>query len=132
MAFIHSKASTDIDFNLYGDAKSTIAHVRDKVTVKGGANVMDHERLYVPEGAVTEVNDKELELLKQNPAFMRMIDRKVYKITNDHKLDTKGLIDKDGCAQMDDADHASKSRTTAFTELRNTQGERGKFAENPN
>lgn len=84
--------------------------MRDKVTIKGGANIpsikngfgdmsQDEEGIpiWTPQGVVTSLKDERYALVKDHPLFKKHIEKGVLKIINhdisgDHKAVKKHLI----------------------------------------
>ena len=97
-----------------GSRGQLTSNYRKAVVIKGGANVKDKYTLHTPLGAVTEVTDEEFEFLQKNDAFQRHVANGFMKIMdNTPNLNTSDMEKKDGCAQLNDADHALYSETTA-------------------
>lgn len=100
-----------------GGPRSMTATSKKGVTIKGGANVKDRFSLATPTGMVTEVTDEELAFLQANPHFQRHVKAGFMKVMKQEKLSTKDMAEKDASAQITDAEHASRSETTASAGL---------------
>ena len=123
MAFIHSKLAQNVDFDLFANVKSSISHVTKRVTVFGGAGVVDKYTLRTPDGVVTEVSDEDLAILRQMDAFTRLEKAGKLKVTNEQKFNPSGMAEgPDKSAQISDATHAAQSTTTAHAALFDQHG----------
>lgn len=82
------------------------------ILIKGGANVIDRKTLATPLGVVTELNDKDYELVinsdwykRQNKAgFVRPVEKK----DDADEPTKKGMNSKDNSAQKTEADYKDK------------------------
>jgi hypothetical protein len=70
---IYSTLTAPQEYALWKSNKDITTKVRS-VIINGGANVAD-KFLVTPKGAVTIVNDEQLEVLQSNPSFKRHKDR---------------------------------------------------------
>lgn len=69
MPYIYSTASTGFIFYLGAQ----------KIDIKGGANV-SNKHLWTPKGVVTKVTDAELEGLKKNKVFNKLVNTGYFKL----------------------------------------------------
>ena len=90
--YIHSTASADMTYPVYAGGTDRPTKIKE-IVIKGRANVIDPRTLFTPTGAVTEVSDADLELLKKNAAFQRHVARGFMRVMQDSELNTnvKGL-----------------------------------------
>lgn len=73
--YIYSTMSADNDVVLYkknGDGKQVPA---GKITIAGKANVANNKTLITPRGALTTLEDKEFDLIKDNNHFKKWIEK---------------------------------------------------------
>lgn len=103
--YIHSTASQPMVYPVYAGGTDKPIKVKE-ILINGAANVVDHFTLRTPTGAVTEVSDEDLELLKKNPAFQRHVARGFMKVVGESELNTEDMQAKDNSAQLLDADYA--------------------------
>lgn len=82
MTKIYSMCSNDFVVPSYQEKKDKNSDapnvIKKAIIIKGGANVAfsaSNKHIRNPKFAITEVNDAELKLLKDNPVFMRKVDR---------------------------------------------------------
>lgn len=80
------------------------------ITINGGANVADKKTLVTPSGVVTELSDKDFDMLKETDFYKRM-EKRGHIRPIEHKSeaeDTKknGMKQKDNSAQKTDEDYA--------------------------
>lgn len=104
--FVHSTASQNMVYPIYSEGQQNQAQVLKKITIRGKANVADSATLITPTGAVTEVSDEDLALLKKSPAFQRHVQKGFMKVISSSELDTKDMAKRDGSAQLQDEEYA--------------------------
>ena len=107
--YIHSTASQDMTYRIYAEGRSQnqATPIKD-IVIKGRANVVDPKTLVTPNGAVTEISDADLELLKKNKHFQRHVTHGFMKvITNQSEFNKEGLNPRDGSAQLQDDEYAT-------------------------
>lgn len=103
--YIHSTASQPMTYPIYAGGTDKPVKVKD-ILINGRANVRDPHAIMTPTGAVTEVSDADLELLKKNPAFQRHVARGFMRVMNESELNTKDMQKRDNCAQINDEEYA--------------------------
>jgi hypothetical protein len=82
--FVYSTLANDQSYTNYTDAKdrrSDLPSVIGSVYIKGGFGVADKQFL-TPQGAVTEVDDDELEMLNANYDFQQHVKRGHIKVSD--------------------------------------------------
>lgn len=104
--YVHSTASQNMVYPIYSEGQQNQAQVLKKITIRGKANVADSATLMTPTGAVTEVSDEDLALLKKSPAFQRHVQKGFMKVISTSELDTRDMEKRDGSAQLQDAEYA--------------------------
>lgn len=107
MAYIHSTASQPMVYPIYAEGRQNQARVIKTIRIEGYANVANPVTLVTPNGAVTEVSDEDLALLKRDPAFQRHVKAGFMKVYDSPALNTEGMEKADGCAQLQDAAYAA-------------------------
>lgn len=107
--FVHSTASQNMVYPIYADGRQNQAQILKKITIRGKANVADVATLQTPTGAVTEVSDEDLALLKKSAAFQRHVMKGFMKVINASELDTSDMAKRDGSAQLQDIEYADGS-----------------------
>lgn len=103
--YIHSTASQDMNYPIYAGGTDRPQKVKE-IIIKGRANVVDPRTLITPTGAVTEISDADLELLKKSSAFQRHVARGFMRVMNESELNTKDMQKRDNSAQLQDAEYA--------------------------
>lgn len=99
MPYITTTKAEDTNFPVWEKGVGGVMKIKKSIIVKGGANVIDHKRLYTPKGIITKVSEEDVELLLKNPSFKRQMERGFYAIHKDNALHIDGLEKKDGSAQ---------------------------------
>lgn len=103
--YIHSTASQDMNYPIYAGGTDRPQKVKE-IIIKGRANVVDPRTLVTPTGAVTEISDADLELLKKSSAFQRHVARGFMRVMNESELNTKDMQKRDNSAQLQDPEYA--------------------------
>ena len=103
--YIHSTASQDMNYPIYAGGTDRPQKVKE-IIIKGRANVVDPRTLITPTGAVTEVSDADLELLKKSSAFQRHVARGFMRVMTESELNTKDMQKRDNSAQLQDSEYA--------------------------
>lgn len=106
--YIHSTASADMVYPIYAGGSGTPRKIKE-ITIKGRANVVNPATLITPTGAVTEVSDADIELLKKSAAFQRHVARGFMRVMNDSELNTSDMAKRDNSAQLNDFDYSQGS-----------------------
>ena len=104
--YIHSTASADMTYPIYAGGTDR-PHKLKEIVIKGRANVVNPATLITPTGAVTEVSDADLEMLKKSSAFQRHVARGFMRVMTESELNTKDMQKRDGCAQLLDSEYAA-------------------------
>lgn len=104
--YVHSTASQNMVYPIYAEGKQNQAQVLKKITIRGRANVADSATLITPRGAVTEVSDEDLALLKRSAAFQRHVAHGFMKVLGESELNTTDMKKRDGSAQIQDEEYA--------------------------
>lgn len=104
MPYILSKLSNSQIYTKWAQGQNGINHIAAKVEIKGGADVINKKTLETPNGVVTEVTDNDLDILKQNPDFIRHVEGGYIsiidnKITEDKAAEKAKDMPKDNSAQ---------------------------------
>lgn len=120
MAYILSSLSSDTKYCFWEKQGENIVAVQKEILIKGGANVADKKTLITPNGASTEVSDKDLELLKTNPSFKRHLEKgfiKIVETDNKYKAqeEAEKLDQKDASAQKTPEDYQKKGKKAPAT-----------------
>lgn len=106
--YVHSTASQNMVYPIYAEGKQNQAQVLKKITIRGRANVADSATLITPRGAVTEVSDEDLALLKRSAAFQRHVAHGFMKVlVGESELNTTDMKKRDGSAQIQDEEYAA-------------------------
>ena len=103
--YIHSTASQDMTYPVYAGGTDRPHKIKD-IVISGKANVVDPRTLATLPGAVTEVSDADLELLKKSSAFQRHVRRGFMRVMNESELNTHDMQKTDNSAQLNDYDYA--------------------------
>ena len=103
--YVHSTASADMTYPIYAGGTGTPRKIKE-IVIKGRANVVNPATLITPLGAVTEVSDADLELLKKSTAFQRHVQRGFMRVMTDSELNTKDMAKRDNSAQLNDYEYS--------------------------
>lgn len=111
MPYIVSSLSADNRYAFYEKTSGNVLRVKKEILIKGGANVTDKKTLLTPHGAVTEVSEQDLELLKTNIGFKNHLEKgflKIVETDNKYKAEetAEKMGTKDKSAQRTPADYA--------------------------
>jgi len=100
--YIYSTMSSDNDIILYEKDENGKQIAKGKITIAGKANVANNKTLITPLGAVTSLEDKEYDLIKDNNHFKKWIANG-FIVVQDKKSDVevvvKNMTAKDKSAQ---------------------------------
>lgn len=72
--YIYSTLTNSIKINEYAAVEGGTPRSVRSILIVGGSNVAD-KHFITPQGVVTEVSDEELEFLKRDKMFNRMVER---------------------------------------------------------
>ena len=114
MAYIVSKNVRTHSYRIQDGGKTLTL-----ITILGGAGVADKKTLVAPEGVITNVGDKDLELLKNCPEFKRHLDDGLVKIitnANDKDKVAKDLKANDKSAPLKESDLSKISTSKEIKE----------------
>lgn len=106
--YIHSTASQPMIYPIYagtGSGQNQAQKIKE-IFINGTANVVDPRTLMTPTGAVTEVSDADLELLKKSAAFQRHCARGFMRVMGERELNTKDMQPRDNSSQILDDEFA--------------------------
>ena len=103
--YIHSTASQDMNYPIFAGGTDRPQKIKD-IIIKGRANVVDPRTLVTPTGAVTEISDADLELLKKSAAFQRHVARGFMRVMQESELNTADMQKKDNSAQLQDSEYS--------------------------
>ena len=103
--YIHSTASADMVYPIYAGGNVTPRKIKE-ILIKGRANVVNPATLITPTGAVTEVSDADLELLKKDTAFQRHVARGFMRVMQESELNTKDMMKGDNARQLNDYEYS--------------------------
>lgn len=103
--YIHSTASADMTYPIYAGGTGTPRKIKE-IVIKGRANVVNPATFVTPTGAVTEVSDADLELLKKSAAFQRHVARGFMRVMTDSELNTKDMAKGDNSRQLTDLEYS--------------------------
>ena len=103
--YIHSTASQDMNYPIFAGGTDRPQKIKD-IIIKGRANVVDPRTLVTPTGAVTEISDADLELLKKSAAFQRHVARGFMRVMGESELNTKDMTKGDNSRQLNDFEYS--------------------------
>ena len=120
MPYIVSSLSSDNRYAFYEKTNGNVLRVKREILIKGGANVTDKKTLITPNGAVTEVSEEELELLKTNVGFKNHLEKgflKIVETSNKYKAEeaAEKMKAKDKSAQRTPADYEKEGKKAPRT-----------------
>ena len=114
MAYIVSKNTRNHSYRIQDGGKTL-----KFITILGGAGIADKKTLVAPEGVITNVNDKDLELLKNCQEFNRHLEGGLVKIisnANDKDKAAKDLKSNDKATPLKEADLSEISTSKEIKE----------------
>lgn len=117
MPYITSTATCGTDYAIYRRTESGVFVTERVVSINGGANCAN--KVFVtPEAVATKVTDEELELLMNNPEFVRHLKAGFLKITKMMKEENnKGLQEEDKSAPMTPKKYTKRGKKAPKTKL---------------
>lgn len=117
MPYITSTATCGTDYAIYRRTESGVFVTEKVVSINGGANCAN--KVFVtPEAVATKVTDEELELLMNNPEFVRHLKAGFLKITKMMKEENnKGLQEEDKSAPMTPKKYTKRGKKAPKTKL---------------
>lgn len=99
MPHITSTLTTPVEYTLYKKTAGGEMIPVETVRIEGGANVAS-KHFVTPEGVVTQVTDKQIELLEQNEVFRLHRSNGFLKVHRSDKVDVDGLTPADESAPI--------------------------------
>lgn len=119
MAFIVSTLSAPVEYTIYSSHLAgnhpAVNRVVDKVVIDGYANLANNHFI-TNKCALTEVTDKQLELLKMNKVFQMHVNNGFLKIVETKTEDTSNMEEVDNSAPL------TPEKYTKQAEEANSQG----------
>ena len=116
MPYVISKCACDNEFPVwdkFASGRDLRLTVKRSVLIRGGQGVMEHHTFITPDnGAITEITEEEAEILKNNPAFMKMVKNGFMTLINSETSAQKesGNMEKgDDSAQLTPEDFAEEA-----------------------
>lgn len=105
--YIYSTMSADNDVVLYAENAEKKQVAKGRVTIFGKANVANKRTLITPKGVLTTLEDKEYELIKDNPHFKKWIEKgfitvETKKVDADKAAENMSKKDKSAQKTKDD------------------------------
>ncbi len=110
--YIVSKMAANVNYAIYTKGARGINEVKQVITIRGGADVIDKKTLVTPEGVLTPVTDDEFAKLQDNPIFLRHIERGVLKVCTNERNAEKSSVEltKDDSAQLTPKDYKKQGK----------------------
>jgi len=110
--YIMSKMTANVNYAVYTKGARGINEVKQIISVRGGADVVDKKTLVTPEGVLTVVSDEDYAKLQDNPIFKRHLERGVLKIsTNESNAEKSSAeLTKDKSAQLTPKDYKKQGK----------------------
>lgn len=110
--YIISKMAANVNYAIYTKGARGINEVKQVITIRGGADVIDKKTLVTPEGVLTPVTDDEFAKLQDNPIFLRHIERGVLKVCTNERNAEKSSVEltKDDSAQLTPKDYKKQGK----------------------
>ena len=110
MKYIYSTMSSDNDIVFYADGASKNQKVKTgKVTINGKANVANKRTFITPRGALTTLDDKAYDLIKENSSFKKWVEKGFIKVETKQadadEVASKDMTKKDKSAQKSKDDY---------------------------
>lgn len=110
--YIISKMAANVNYAIYTKGARGINEVKQVITIRGGADVIDKKTLVTPEGVLTPVTDDEFAKLQDNPIFLRHLERGVLKVCTNERNAEKSSVEltKDDSAQLTPKDYKKQGK----------------------
>lgn len=117
--YIASKMAANVNYAIYTKGQHGVNLVKQVITIKGGADVMDKKTLVTPEGVVTVLSDEDFSKLHSNPIFVRHMERGVLKVCSNERNAEKASneLTKDTSAQLTPKDYKKQGKKKPKTAL---------------
>lgn len=117
MPYITSTATCGTDYALYRKNESGTVEIEKIISIKGGANCAN-KVFATPESVVTNVSDKDYELLLKNPEFQRHLEAGFIKVSKIKASESnKGLQEEDKSAPMTPQKYKKQGRKAPIVKL---------------
>lgn len=119
--YIMSKMTSNVNYTIYAKAPSGLPVVKQIITVRGGADVIDKKTLVTPEGVLTVISDDEYNKLQLNPIFRRHLERGMISVSSNESNaeKTSKELSKDSSAQLTPKDYKKSGKNKPKTEKGN-------------
>ena len=110
--YIISKMAANVNYAIYTKGARGINEVKQVITIRGGADVIDKKTLVTPEGVLTPVTDDEFAKLQDNLIFLRHLERGVLKVCTNERNAEKSSVEltKDDSAQLTPKDYKKQGK----------------------
>lgn len=120
MPYVISSLSRDNTFAVYEKKSGNVLVIKKSILIKGGAHVADKKTLVTPNGVPTEVSKEDLEILKENYAFKKFLERGFMKIMESGSKfkaqdESEKMTEKDASAQITKEDYEKKGKKAPRT-----------------
>ena len=120
MPYVISSLSRDNTFAVYEKKSGNVLVIKKSILIKGGAHVADKKTLVTPNGVPTEVSKEDLEILKENYAFKKFLERGFMKIMESGSKfkaqdESEKMTEKDASAQITKEDYKKKGKKAPRT-----------------
>ena len=120
MPYVISSLSRDNTFAVYEKKSGNVLVIKKSILIKGGAHVADKKTLLTPNGVPTEVSKEDLEILKENYAFKKFLERGFMKIMESGSKfkaqdESEKMTEKDASAQITKEDYEKKGKKAPRT-----------------
>lgn len=110
MKYIASKLSFHQSFDIMTGDRAPYVCVKS-IIVKGRSNVRDPKTLVMPEGVITELTDKDAEIIANDPLYKQYEANGMMKLVSSKagaRSAKNDLADKDGAAQLTAEDYENR------------------------
>lgn len=118
--YIYSTMSADNKVAIYKKNAEGKQVVNGAITIKGKSNIMDKKLLMTPKGALTTLEDKEYDLIKDNTHFKKWIEKGFIKVeskkVNADEVAKKDMTAKDKSAQKTKDDYSKSVKAKVVVE----------------
>jgi len=109
MKYIYSTMSADNKVATYAKNAEGKPVVTGAITINGKANVINKRTLITPKGALTTLDDKEYDLIKDDNHFKKWIEKGFIKVESKKaeadEVASKDMTKKDKSAQKKEEDY---------------------------
>lgn len=92
--YILSTLSSGVDYCTYKEAPNGSKVIDKRISINGGANVVNYKTLLTPRGIVTSISEEDYALLENNPVFKIHLANGFVKVLKKNPNDVeKAVID---------------------------------------